>query len=124
MEADMDQSADRPCPLARHDALPTFAEPWQAEVLVLAEALVERGVIGAAAWAAALGAALKEEPEHDDPREHYYRAVLLALERLMTERGGLAPDLLSARTEAWRRAYLRTPHGQPVELARGLGPER
>ena len=54
----MDQSADRPCPLARHDALPTFAEPWQAEVLVLAEALVERGVIGAAAWAAALGAAL------------------------------------------------------------------
>lgn len=114
----MSEGPDRPRPLTRHDREPAFAEPWQAEILVIAEALVERGVLEAGVWSAALGTALREEPAQADPREHYYRAVLRALERLMVERGGFSPDLLAERVEAWRRAFLRTPHGRPVDLAR------
>ncbi|MDX1540908.1 MAG: hypothetical protein R3349_05840, partial [Geminicoccaceae bacterium] len=58
--------------------------------------------------------------DRGDPRQHYYRAVLNALERLMAERGEVSSEGLGERVEAWRRAYLQTPHGQPVELARGL----
>ena len=52
----------------------------------------------------------------------YYRHWLNALERLCAAKG-LAPqgDVLQ-RTEEWRRAYLDTPHGKPVELpGRGEG---
>jgi nitrile hydratase accessory protein len=104
-------------PLAGRDGEPAFAEPWQAEVLALAMALCERGAFSAAAWSEALGAELRraEAAGARDDHDAYYGAVLAALERLLAADVGAAA--LAARAEEWRRAYLRTPHGQPVELA-------
>jgi nitrile hydratase accessory protein len=108
-------------PLARRDGEPTFAEPWQAEVLALAFALAEKGVFSAAEWSEALGAELRLAEAAGAPDDHgtYYAAALAALERLLAGSGGITANALSRRTEEWRRAYLHTPHGQPVELAAG-----
>jgi nitrile hydratase accessory protein len=113
-------------PLARQDAEPAFAEPWQAEVLALAFALSERGVFSTAGWSKTLGEELERAEAQGAPDDHetYYAAALAALERLVAQSGNVSGDTLSARTEAWRRAYLETPHGQPVELAAGSGADR
>jgi S1-C subfamily serine protease len=47
-------------------------------------------------------------------------AALRALERLVAAGGGLPAPVLAERVEAWRRAYLNTPHGRPVQLSAGL----
>jgi nitrile hydratase accessory protein len=113
-------------PLARRDGQPAFAEPWQAEVLALAFALSESGMFSAAAWSETLGAELRRAEARGAPDDHetYYAAALAALERLVAAAGGIDAAALSARIEAWRRAYLATPHGQPVELAAATSPHR
>ena len=113
-------------PLARQEGEPAFAEPWQAEVLALAFALSERGAFSAAEWSASLGEELRRAEAEGAPDGHetYYLAALAALERLVAHTGSISAQTLSARAEAWRRAYLMTPHGQPVELAAGTGADR
>ena len=105
-------------PLARHDQDTVFEEPWQAQTLALAFNLVERGQFSAVQWSQALGAELVRAREHGDPDDAttYYRAVLTALETLLDAQKSLTSHLLDERTQAWREAYLRTPHGQPVQL--------
>jgi nitrile hydratase accessory protein len=108
-------------PLVRRDGEPTFDEPWQAQALGIADALVAAGVIAADAWAARLGAILRARAEAGaaDDADTYYGAVLEALETLLTETGSAAASEVDRRQQQWRRAYLNTPHGKPVELAAG-----
>jgi len=109
-------------PLKRRDDEPTFDEPWQAQVLGIADALVAAGVIAADAWAARLGAILQALAEAGaaDDADTYYGAVLEALETLLAETGSAASSEIYRREQQWRRAYLNTPHGKPVELAAGM----
>ena len=108
-------------PLARHDDEPAFDEPWQAQVLALAFALTKVGVFTAVQWSDALGAELRSAVERGAPDDQttYYAAALAALEGLIAADGRVSPDGLSSRTEQWRRAYLNTPHGNPVKLSAG-----
>ena len=71
-------------PLERRDDEPTFDEPWQAQVLGMADILVTAGVISADAWARTLGAELGKSSAAgaEDNVEEYYRAVLAALQIL------------------------------------------
>jgi nitrile hydratase accessory protein len=96
-----------------------FAEPWQAEVLALADTLVARGLFTAGDWASALGAALAEAEHHGAPDTPatYFRAALAALEELLKACAPEISRLIPERISAWRRAHLDTPHGQPVVLA-------
>lgn len=112
--------AARIAPLAAPDGEPTFAEPWQAQVLALAFALSERGVVSPGEWSEALGAELRRAAARGDPDDPgtYYAAALAALEGRVAA-AGITAGALSLRTEAWRRAYLQTPHGQPVALRAG-----
>lgn len=111
-------------PLARHDDEPVFDEPWQAQTLAIAATLVERGLFTPGQWSESLGAALEaaELRGQPDDLETYYAAALSALEQLVSAKGTIGPEALDARTEAWRRAYLNTRHGAPVELSAGLEP--
>lgn len=114
-----------PGPLARRDDEPVFDEPWQAQVLALAFNLIAEGIFSASQWSEALGAELKRAAASgapDDPRT-YYRAALAALENLLATDGRIVAARLTDRVETWRRAYLNTPHGQPVELSAGVGVE-
>lgn len=105
-------------PLAQNDNSPVFDEGWQAQVLALAFNLVERGQFTSVEWSEALGAELERSKQRGDPddTDSYYQAVLAALEELLDSKKSLKSGVLNERTEAWRDAYLRTPHGKPVEL--------
>ena len=91
---------------------PVFDEPWQARAFALALKLAERGHFTRNEWAAALSVQVA-----GDDGTHYYEHWLAALEQLVVEKGLADTTALNARKEAWRDAYLHTPHGQPVELS-------
>ncbi len=63
-----------------------------------------------------LPARSRGDPDRGDT---YYRHWLAALERLTAERGLVRGGELGARQAAWTRAFLNTPHGQPVLLEAG-----
>jgi nitrile hydratase accessory protein len=108
-------------PLVRVDGEVIFDEAWQAQALGLADCLVHAGVISASQWAEALGEALREavQAQAPDNMETYYTAVISALERLLQRAGTIGSREVAARKAQWERAYLNTPHGQPVELCAG-----
>lgn len=103
-------------PLRRDDDGAAFDEPWQAQILALADTLCHQGRFTPAAWSGALGAALRraDATGAPDTPETYYTAAIEALERLLTEAGLVTAAALDARKGDWRRAYLETPHGSPV----------
>lgn len=105
-------------PLRRKDGDPTFDEAWQAQSLAIADTLVNAGVVTAKRWAEALGSELKSAARAGaaDDADTYYLAVLGAVEKLLRQIEIIGRDELDARVEAWRQAYLSTPHGEPVEL--------
>lgn len=92
-----------------------FAEPWEAQVFALVVSLQEAGLFSAAEWAQTLGAAIR--PEGGGSANADYAHWLLALERLLAERGIAPADRLTPRSDAFLRAAAATPHGQPVVLA-------
>jgi len=60
---------------------------------------------------------LKESQAADaDTMEGYYQAVLHALEELIQQHDLLTHKQINLREQAWKEAYLSTPHGQPVKL--------
>lgn len=97
---------------------PAFDDPWQAQALALADAMVKAGHFTAAEWATALGAALAEAKaqREADTLESYYLAVIAALEKLSEERAGISTQQRAQRRAEWVDAYHRTPHGMPVTL--------
>jgi len=107
-------------PLKARDGEPIFAEPWQAQVIALAAALVAEGRFSAAQWSAALGAEIRRASQAGAPdtTATYYQCALDALERLAREQALTDATALAMRKAAWIEAYEHTPHGQPVELKR------
>lgn len=105
-------------PLPRLDDDPTFNEAWQAQVLAIAQNLIETGAIAADDWSNALGAALREVQvtAETDTVENYYQAALNALETVLQTRCGISDKAMKQRKSDWTRAYETTPHGQPVKL--------
>lgn len=104
--------------LPREEGGPVFAEPWQAQAFALAVRLSDQGYFTWKEWAAALAAELKAAAGRGEPDDgsHYYDHWLATLERLVTEKNLTDPAALAARKQAWTEAYLRTPHGKPVQL--------
>lgn len=105
-------------PLPRLDDEPTFNEAWQAQVLAIAQNLIATGAIKADDWSNALGAALDriQVDAQTDTVENYYQAALDALEIVLQSNCGISKEVMLKRKSDWARAYVRTPHGEPVEL--------
>tara|TARA_B100001123_G_C14761227_1_gene808847 strand:- start:232 stop:609 length:378 start_codon:yes stop_codon:yes gene_type:complete len=97
---------------------PVFKEPWEATAFALVLALHRGEHFSWQEW----GTALAKEIERAQPSEHavleddYYQHWLTALEKLLAEKGLTTEESLLQRRNAWRDAYLNTPHGQPVSL--------
>jgi nitrile hydratase accessory protein len=108
-------------PLANQGNDAPFAEPWQAQVMALAFAASQKGIFTPVQWSEALGTELRENEAEGffDDRSSYYQAALRALETLLLASGKLAHETVVHREAEWRRAYLNTPHGMPVELSAG-----
>jgi nitrile hydratase accessory protein len=105
--------------LPRDEQGPVFREPWEAQAFALAVSLSEVGCFSWPEWAATLSEEIKAAQARGDADlgNTYYQHWLNALERLCSQKGLVAPAAREQRKEEWRRAYLNTPHGQPIELA-------
>ncbi len=101
------------------DGAPVFAVPWEASAFALAVRLSGEGYFTWDEWAAVLSEEILAAQRDGDPDlgDTYYRHWLRALERLCRERGLVSQAEASDRRDEWRKAYLNTPHGKPVELA-------
>lgn len=106
-------------PLKRLDTEPTFNEPWQAQVLAIAQNLIESGAIGAQTWSTELGAALErlQAVPDMDTADTYYAAALETLEKVLQSKCNISADEMKSRKSDWVEAYKSTPHGQPVKLS-------
>ena len=105
--------------LPRDDGGPVFAEPWQAQAFALAVSLHQAGIFEWREWSQALGAAIADAQGAGDADlgDTYYLHWLDALEQLCRDKTGLTPEQLLAQKERWRRAFINTPHGKPIELS-------
>jgi nitrile hydratase accessory protein len=107
--------------LPRDDHGPVFREPWEARAFALAVHLSEAGCFTWPEWTAALSQEIAAAKATGDPDlgNDYYHHWLRALERLCAAKNLALPVAQQQRREEWRRAYLNTPHGQPIELSAG-----
>ena len=117
--------SNAPPPLLPETGPDAFDAPWQAHAFALTVSLHEAGLFTWNEWAQTLSAEIGKAQAAGDPDrgDTYYQHWLNALERIGREKGLARTDEIDRRSELWRRAYLATPHGQPV-LLRNAAPSR
>ncbi|MEH3118831.1 MAG: nitrile hydratase accessory protein [Methylorubrum populi] len=98
---------------------PTFEQPWQAHAFSLTVQLHEAGLFTWPAWVEVFGDEIKRSPARpgESASDAYHRQWLQALQTIVVSNGIVETRDVSDRIDEWRRAYLNTPHGQPVMLA-------
>jgi len=99
---------------------PIFSAPWHAQLFALTVKLSEDGHFGWPEWTETFGKYLKVNGlERDlDGGDDYFLTWLEALESMLAAKKLAEDTEISPVMQAWRAAYLATPHGQPVKLAR------
>ncbi len=104
--------------LPKDEEGPAFAEPWQAQAFALAVRLCEEGHFTWSEWVESFSRQVKKAQSQGDPDlgDTYYNHWLIVLEKMVDQKQIVSAENLAARKERWREAYLRTPHGHPVEL--------
>jgi nitrile hydratase accessory protein len=111
--------------LPRDQDGPVFNQPWEAKAFALAVRLSEAGCFTWPEWVKIFSQEIDAAEERGDPDlgDTYYQHWVNALERICAEKGLIGSAEMQRRTATWRRAYLNTPHGQPVELSAALKSE-
>lgn len=98
---------------------PAFSEPWHAQVFAMTVALNEAGHFSWPDWATRFSQTLAQHglDKELDGGEDYFNAWLETLEAMLADTAQAAPEDVERFRADWERAYLRTPHGEPVRLA-------
>lgn len=97
-------------------AVSRFTKPWHSQLFALTVALNEAGIFQWADFAHRLGAQLKRDNRDKNGEDDYYDCWLVALILLLEESHHLDKESLKQRVAQWQKAYLSTPHGQPIQL--------
>lgn len=99
---------------------PGFGQPWHAQAFGTAMALAQAGAFDWATWVETFSNVIRAHPqrESESSEDAYYRQWLAALETLTGRSGLISATEIQRTAEHWRRSYLNTPHGKPVELSR------
>ena len=97
---------------------PVFEEVWHGQLFALTVHLNDSGHFSWADWSEKFGASLQRHGvDHElNGGEDYFIAWLNALEGFLTELNITGQKDLFLIKEAWKTAYLITPHGAPVSL--------
>ena len=97
---------------------PVFKEPWQAQAFAMAVTLSEAGLFSWQEWSSELGASIQSRQKKGDPDdgETYYLHWLETLENILSRKNLIEHADLLQRIIEWKETYLKTPHGQPVQL--------
>lgn len=100
---------------------PVFEAPWHAQVFALTVGLNEAGMFAWPDWTKRFSATLARHGQGRDLNggEDYFIAWLETLELFLSDLGHTGPEEVTRLRDAWRAAYLSTPHGEPVRLAVG-----
>ncbi len=101
---------------------PKFVQPWHAQAFGTSMALSRAGLFTWAEWVETFSTVIRNLPPEpgEDSNSTYYRQWETALETILAQKGILDPTEISQAAEDWRRSYLATPHGHPVEFRRSL----
>ena len=112
--------------LPRDQDGPVFNQPWEAKAFALAVRLSEAGCFTWPEWVKIFSQEIKAAQELGDPDlgDTYYQHWLNALERICTEKRLVGGEDMRRRKATWRRAYLNTPHGKPVDLSAAVKRDR
>ena len=112
--------------LPRDQDGPVFNQPWEAKAFALAVRLSEAGCFTWPEWVKIFSREIKTAQERGDPDlgDTYYQHWLNALERICAAKGLVGSEDMRRRKVTWRRAYLNTPHGQPIDLSAAFRHER
>ncbi len=104
--------------IPRDDDGPVFAEPWQAQAFSMTLKLHEQGCFSWNEWAEYLSKEIKVAGAHGDPDlgDTYYHHWLVALEKLLTDKGVTSQTELQTRKQQWDDAARATEHGKPIVL--------
>ena len=80
--------------------------------------LHQRGAFTWNEWTNTLGVEIARAKKcgDPDPGNMYFVHWARALEKIVIKKGFQSAKKIDARVESWRSAYLKTPHGNPVEL--------
>ena len=100
------------------DGQPVFAEPWQAQAFAITLDLYNRGLFSWSEWTHIFSEQLSagNASGEDQGATSYYSDWLVALERLVSSKTAIRPDLLTQLKQRWEDAYRTTPHGEKVIL--------
>jgi len=101
---------------------PKFTQQWHAQAFGLAMALSRAGVFTWSEWVETFSEVIREEPKRisETSNTAYYRQWHMALEKILLKLGAVDGDELARLAEDWRKSYINTPHGSPIELRRNL----
>ena len=100
-----------------HDAA-VFTESWLAQVFAIAVILSEAGLFSWQEWSSEFSASIQSQQKKGDTDdgETYYLHWLETLEKMLSRKNLIEDADLLKRISEWKEAYLKTPHGQPVQL--------
>jgi nitrile hydratase accessory protein len=101
--------------LPADETVPVFAAPWEASAFAMVLALHRAGRFEWREWVELLAQEIGSS-EPDPTGALYYERWTRALEKLLGRLGLLTEEEIDARSQAWRAAYLATPHGHEVLL--------
>jgi nitrile hydratase accessory protein len=112
--------------LPRDQDGPVFNQPWEAKAFALAVHLSEAGCFTWPEWVSIFSQEIKAVQKRGDPDlgHTYYQHWLNALEQICAAKGLVGSEDMHRRKATWRRAYLNTPHGRPVDLSAAISRER
>lgn len=100
-----------------------FDEPWQAYAFALTVALVEGEQFDWPKWTKSFARFRSPAMRVTDSQSYevadYYDDWLSNLLDMAKDAGLASPDEVRTYVDQWRRAYERTPHGQPVRFEAG-----
>ena len=104
--------------MINNDEYRPFHEPWHAQIFALTIHLNEQGHFEWKDWSQAFSEALSLKSSNGAivEDEDYYLVWLKTIEEFLAQNGKLKSDELTSYFDAWRAAFLSTPHGQPVKL--------
>lgn len=103
---------------------PIFDKPWQAQAFSLIVNLNKARLFEWKDWVEAFSTEIKADPALSDEsvNDAYYRQWVAAMEKMVASLGLVADGDISLRAQEWHKAYLNTPHGQPVSLIHATCP--
>lgn len=96
-----------------------FQSPWHSQLFAITVQLSEQGNFLWTEFVEIFGESLNQarlKIQSLDGNDNYFNCWLNALEKIIVDKNIGSFQNLSLLKENWRKAYLATPHGQPVKI--------